>query len=104
MSKKVKIVIGIIALVILILIIANIIRNKADNSEETTGTESTTLSDVKYNEDTGEYYIEDTETGEVLHTAYSEDELYIYSIDPDYDSKNPDAIDEYYEDMEEIEN
>lgn len=43
------------------------------------------------------YEIKD-ENGEVLHSAYSEDELYIYKIDPNYDAKSTDI------DTEEMDN
>ena len=85
MSNNKKVIVGIAIVVLLIIVIAVVInrRNNLNNEEENTNTE------INYNNETGEYYIED-ENGEILHSAYSEDELYIYQIDPDYDAKNPD--------------
>ncbi len=86
MSNNKKVIVGIAIVVLLIIVIAVVInrRNNLNNEEENTNTE------INYNNETGEYYIED-ENGEILHSAYSEDELYIYQIDPDYDAKNPDS-------------
>ena len=84
MSDNKKVIIGIVITILLIIVIAVVInRNNSNNEEENINTE------ISYNNETGEYYIED-ENGEILHSAYSEDELYIYQIDPDYDAKNPD--------------
>ena len=85
MSDNKKVIIGIAIVILLIVVIAVVInRNNSNNEEENINTE------ISYNNETGEYYIED-ENGEILHSAYSEDELYIYQIDPDYDAKNPDS-------------
>ena len=85
MSNNKKVIVGIAIVVLLIIVIAVVInRNNSNNEEENINTE------ISYNNETGEYYIED-ENGEILHSAYSEDELYIYQIDPDYDAKNPDS-------------
>ena len=80
-----KVIISIAIVILLIVVIAVVInRNNSNNEEENINTE------ISYNNETGEYYIED-ENGQILHSAYSEDELYIYQIDPDYDAKNPDS-------------
>ena len=85
MSDNKKVIISIAIVILLIVVIAVVInRNNSNNEEENINTE------ISYNNETGEYYIED-ENGEILHSAYSEDELYIYQIDPDYDAKNPDS-------------
>ena len=85
MSDNKKVIIGIAIVILLIVVIAVVInRNNSNNEEENINTE------ISYNNETGEYYIED-ENGEILHSAYSEDELYIYQIDPDYDAKNRDS-------------
>ena len=85
MSDNKKVIIGIAIVILLIVVIVVVInRNSSNNEEENINTE------ISYNNETGEYYIED-ENGEILHSAYSEDELYIYQIDPDYDAKNPDS-------------
>ena len=87
MSDNKKVIIGIVITILLIIVIAVVInrRNNLNNNEE-----ENINTEISYNNETGEYYIED-ENGEILHSAYSEDELYIYQIDPDYDAKNPDS-------------
>ena len=89
MSDNKKVIIGIVITILLIIVIAVVInrRNNSNNEEENINTE------ISYNNETGEYYIED-KNGEILHSAYKEDDLYIYQIDPDYDAKNPDSITE----------
>ena len=69
-NKKVKI--GVVITILLIMVIAVVInrRNNLNNEEENINTE------ISYNNETGEYYIED-ENGQILHSAYSEDDLYI---------------------------
>ena len=85
MSDNKKVIIGIIITILLIIVVAFVInKRKQNNKQENINTE------ISYNKETGEYYIED-ENGQILHSAYSEDELYIYKIDPDYDAKNPDS-------------
>ena len=86
MSNNKKVIIGIVIAILLIIVIAVVInrRNNLNNKEENINTE------ISYNNETGEYCIED-ENGQILHSAYSEDDLYIYQIDPDYDAKNPDS-------------
>ena len=90
MSDNKKVIIGIVITILLIIVIAVVInrRNNSNNEEENINRE------ISYNNETGEYYIED-ENGQILHSAYSEDELYIYKIDPDYDAKNPDSEEEF---------
>ena len=87
MSDSKKVAIGVAITIVLIILIVFIIskNNSKNNEQENRNTE------INYNKETGEYYIED-ENGEVLHSAYSEDDLYIYQIDPDYDAKNPDSM------------
>ena len=86
MSDNKKVIIGIVITILLIIVIAVVInrRNNSNNEEENINRE------ISYNNETGEYYIED-ENGQILHSAYSEDELYIYQIDQDYDAKNTDS-------------
>ena len=85
MSNNKKILIGVVITILLIVVIAVVINKRNSNT-----TEENTNTEINYNNETGEYYIQD-ENGEVLHSAYSEDDLYIYQIDPDYDAKNPDS-------------
>ena len=86
MSDNKKVIIGIVIIILLIIVIAVVInrRNNLNNEQENINTE------ISYNNETGEYYITDNE-GQILHSAYNEDDLYIYQIDPDYDAKNPDS-------------
>ena len=86
MSDNKKVAIGVAITILLIILIAFIIFDKNSNNIEAKNINA----EINYNNETGEYYIED-ENGEVLHSAYSEDDLYIYQIDPDYDAKNPDG-------------
>ena len=92
MSDNKKVIIGIVITILLIIVIAVVInrRNNLNNEQENINTE------ISYNNETGEYYIKD-KNGQILHSAYSEDDLYIYQIDPDYDAKNPDSEDEFNE-------
>ena len=87
MSDSKKVAIGVIITIFLIILIAFIIVKRNSNNIE----QENINKEINYNNETGEYYIED-ENGEVLHSAYSEDDLYIYQIDSDYDAKNPDSI------------
>lgn len=94
-SNKIKVAILIVILIIAILIIRSVvIQNQSSNENE-----STEVSEIKFDEVNQIYYIED-ENGMILHEAYSEDELYIYQIDPDYNPQNPDMPDEYEEYVE----
>ncbi len=90
MSDNKKVVIGVFITILLIILIALVInrRNNSNNNEE-----ENINTEISYNNETGEYYIED-KNGKILHSAYNEDDLYIYQIDPDYDAKNPDSITE----------
>ena len=86
MSDNRKIAIGVVITILLIILIAFIISKKNSNNTEAKNINT----EINYNNETGEYYIQD-ENGDVLHSAYSEDDLYIYQIDPDYDAKNPNS-------------
>lgn len=91
-SNKIKVAILIIILIIAILIIRNVvIENQSSNENE-----RETVAEIKFDEGNQIYYIEDA-NGMVLHESYSEDELYIYQIDPGYNPQNPDMPDEYGE-------
>lgn len=85
MSNNKKILIGVVITILLIVVIVLVVNRKNSND-----TQENVNTEINYNNETGEYYIQD-ENGEVLHSAYSEDDLYIYQIDPDYDAKNPDS-------------
>ena len=85
MSNNKKLIIGVVIAILLIVVIVLVV-----NRKNSTDTQENVNTEINYNNETGEYYIQD-ENGEVLHSAYSEDDLYIYQIDPDYDAKNPDS-------------
>lgn len=87
--KNKKVLIGIILVIVLIVLITIITKNKINKQNESTNVNT----EINYNNETGEYYIEDA-NGEVLHSASSEDELYIYKVDPNYDAKNPENTEE----------
>ena len=85
MNNNKKIVMGLIVAILLIVVIVVVINKRNSNTAK-----KNVNTEINYNNETGEYYIQD-ENGEVIHSAYSEDDLYIYQIDPDYDAKNPDS-------------
>ena len=85
-KEKTKLTLGIIIAILLIIVMAVIIRNKNAKKENDANN-----FEISYNNETQEYYIQD-ENGNVLHSAPSEDELYIYKIDPNYDAKNYENI------------
>ena len=81
-KEKIKLIVCIVAVILLIIVMAVIIRNKNSKKENDANN-----FEISYNNETQEYYIQD-ENGDVIHSAPSEDELYIYKIDPNYDAKN----------------
>lgn len=81
-KEKVKLTVSIVVAILLIIVMVVIIRNKNAKKENDVNN-----FEISYNNETQEYYIQD-ENGDVLHSAPSEDELYIYKIDPNYDAKN----------------
>ena len=85
-KEKVKLTVSIVVAILLIIVMVVIIRNKNAKKENDTNNV-----EISYNNETQEYYIQD-ENGDVIHSASSEDELYIYKIDPNYDAKNYENI------------
>jgi hypothetical protein len=81
-KDKIKLTVSIIVAIIIIIVMVVIIRNKNAKKENNANN-----FEISYNNETQEYYIQD-ENGDILHSAPSEDELYIYKIDPNYDAKN----------------
>ena len=81
-KEKVNLTVSIIVVILLIIVMVVIIRNKNSKKENDANN-----FEISYNNETQEYYIQG-ENGDVIHTAPSEDELYIYKIDPNYDAKN----------------
>lgn len=89
MNKNMKI--GIIALVILIIIACIFIPKIKSKAKNEIDDVQDNASDILYNEEPGLYYITD-ENGEIVHESEDEGSLYIYTIDPDYDPKNPELL------------
>ena len=83
-KEKIKLTVCIVVVILLIIVMAVIIRNKKIKKENDTNN-----FEISYNNETQEYYMQD-ENGDIIHSAPSEDELYIYKIDPNYDAKNYD--------------
>ena len=81
-NEKIKLTVCIVVVILLIIVMAVIIRNKKIKKENDTNN-----FEISYNNETQEYYMQD-ENGDIIHSAPSEDELYIYKIDPNYDAKN----------------
>ena len=81
-KEKVKLTASIVVAILLIIVMAVIIRNKNAKKENDANN-----FEISYNNEIQEYYIQD-ENGDIIHSAPSEDELYIYKIDPNYDAKN----------------
>ena len=81
-KDKIKLTVCIVVVILLIIVMAVIIRNRNTKKENDANN-----FEISYNNETQEYYIQD-ENGDVLHSASTEDELYIYKIDPNYDAKN----------------
>ena len=80
-KEKIKLTVSIVVAILLIIVMAVIIKNRNAKKENDKNVE------ISYNNETQEYYIQD-ENGDIIHSASSEDELYIYKIDPNYDAKN----------------
>lgn len=81
-KEKIKLTVSIVVVILLIIVMTVIIRNKNAKKENDINN-----FEILYNNETQEYYIQD-KNGDILHSAPSEDELYIYKIDPNYDAKN----------------
>ena len=81
-KDKIKLTVSIIVAIIIIIVMVVIIRNKNAKKENNANN-----FEISYNNETQEYYIQD-ENGDILHSAPSKDELYIYKIDPNYNAKN----------------
>lgn len=97
MSKKVKIIIcvAVLIVVILLIIVGNEVKKDKSKTSNLVKNEA-----IKYDEGNMTYTITDKNGNE--HSAYSEEGAYVYTIDPDYDSGNPDERSpyDYYEENE----
>ena len=82
--KDKKIIIGIACVIILIFIICIVTKVKQNQRDSEVDMNTKT----SYNTETGMYEIIDS-NGNTLHSAYTEDDLYIDQIDPNYDAKSP---------------
>ena len=85
-NEKIKLIVCIVVAILLIIVMTVIIRNKNAKKENDANN-----FEISYNNETQEYYIQD-ENGNILHSAPTEDELYIYKIDPNYDAKNGENV------------
>lgn len=94
LSNKIKIIILVIILLFAVIFIYNISKDNSSVESETETITTIDESQIKYDEDTGEYYIQNEETGEITHTSYDEKELEIYTVDPDYEAWDPDKTDD----------
>lgn len=91
MSNKLKIIIICIVLVLLVLLIIN----KVKKSREKVNIDNKNNITTNYNKEDGNYRVVDENTGEIIYEGTSEEDAYLYQIDPTYKSSNPDIIDEY---------
>ena len=82
-KEKIKLTVCVVIAILLIIVMVVIIRNRNRNKNNKNYANNF---EISYNNETQEYYIQD-ENGDVIHSAPSEDELYIYKIDPNYDAK-----------------
>ena len=82
-KEKIKLTVCVVIAILLIIVMAVIIRNRNTNTKKENNANNF---EISYNNETQEYYIQD-ENGDILHSEPSEDELYIYKIDPNYDAK-----------------
>ena len=80
-KEKIKLTVCVVIAILLIIVIVVIIRNRNKSNKNDANN-----FEISYNNETQEYYIQD-ENGDVIHSAPSEDELYIYKIDSNYDAK-----------------
>lgn len=90
MTKKKLIIIIAIVLIFIILLACLILNNKKNNENINISNDSTSA--IQYDSENLVYYMKDENTGEVLHESSSKEDLEIYTIDPDYDPKNPDFL------------
>ena len=97
-NKKIIIIIFVLCLVFVITfaIIAN--KNKKEIENENTVNEVRELNS-NYDENTGLYYVEDKETGEIISASREEEDLEFYESHPDYNpnplSPKPTDLDGY---------
>ena len=80
MRKKYKIIIIAVLILVLFRLSIRFIKKYPENDLL-----QATNSKIQYNSTSGKYYIE---TEDTIHEAENEDELYIYTIDSEYDPKN----------------
>ena len=81
--KDKKIIFLIIFAILLIIAVVTINKTKKNNVQT-----NNAISDIKYNEETGEYYIKNEITNEIIASGEDEASLQIYIDNPDY-NPNP---------------
>ncbi len=81
--KDKKIIFLIVFAIVLIIAVVAINKNKKNNVQT-----NNAISDIKYNEETGEYYIKNEITNEIIASGEDEASLQIYIDNPDY-NPNP---------------
>lgn len=81
--KDKKIIFLIVFAILLIIAVVTINKTKKNNVQT-----NNAISDIKYNEETGEYYIKNEITNEIIASGEDEASLQIYIDNPDY-NPNP---------------
>ncbi len=81
--KDKKIIFLIVFAIVLIIAVVTINKTKKNNVQT-----NNAISDIKYNEETGEYYIKNEITNEIIASGEDEASLQIYRDNPDY-NQNP---------------
>lgn len=93
MNQKTKMII-IVSVILILVILVFVSRNRKKNNNKTQNNE--TISTItNYDEEESLYRVVNDETGEILYEGYSEEEAYLYQIDPTYKPSNPDNIDDF---------
>jgi len=84
MSRKNKLIIISAIVIILIIFIAFNTAKNNKNKVNNTDSEKMTSAEMKYDEETRLYYVQDKETGEIIAAGEDEIALKIYVDNPDY--------------------
>lgn len=99
MSKRLKVIVGSVTIVILLMIF--IIISKSRKTKSTNLISNNVVSDIQYDSQNSVYYITDKNTGERIGESEEEAGLQIYIDNPDYNpnpfGRDPDSTVEYTE-------